>query len=178
MKAVLPFILLAGAMLCSPLLRADGVVLSAEECGVWQRERSFAESVERHDAKAFAEHVDPGAVFGAASASPQRGRDAVIEAWKPIIEGSNVTLKWRPQYVSIGADPNIAISRGPFAIMGKDANGASSYKIGSFVSVWVRKDAKSPWRVLFDGGGPPPSSVNEAEAMRHLQSAPEHCPRA
>lgn len=150
---------------------------SAEECSVWARERSFADTVEHHDAKAFAEHIHPGAVFGAASPNPQRGRDAIIEGWKSIIEGTTVTLKWRPQYVSIGADPNIAISRGPFVLEAKSEQGVSSYKIGEFVSVWVRNDAKSPWVVLFDGGGPPPATVNEQEASRHLSAAPSQCPR-
>jgi len=156
---------------------AQDTALSPEECNVWARERSFASSVEKHDAKAFSEHVHPGAVFGAASASPQRGREAIVKAWQPIIEGQQVNLRWRPQYVSIGADSNIAISCGPFVISSKDVNGAATYKIGDFVSVWVRKDAKSPWQVLFDGGGPPPATVSEEEANQHLRNAPDQCPR-
>lgn len=178
MKTLLPFALLVATTWFGPLVHAEGVTLSAEECSVWLREQSFAASVANHDAKAFGEHVDPGAVFGAASANSQRGRDAVIEAWKPIIDGTKVTLEWHPRYVSIGADPNIAISRGPFVLIVKDANGVSSYQMGDFVSVWVRKNVKSPWRVLFDGGGPPPVPASEEEAMRHLQSAPSQCPRA
>jgi ketosteroid isomerase-like protein len=155
---------------------ADEVKLSKEECEVWARERSFAESVERHDAKAFAERVHPGAVFGAASANLQRGRDAIVKAWQPIIDGK-VSLRWRPHFVSIGADPNVAISRGPFVITNTDAHGVTTYQIGDFVSVWVRKDAKSPWTVLFDGGGPPPAAVSQEEADKHLQSAPDQCPQ-
>jgi ketosteroid isomerase-like protein len=154
---------------------AQEPALSAEECTVWAREQSFAESVDHHDAKSFAEHVHPGAVFGAASANVQRGRDAIVTAWQPIIDGREVTLRWRPHFVSIGADPNVAISRGPFVISSKDAKGSPTYKVGDFVSVWVRKDAKSPWVVLFDGGGPPPATVGEDEANKHLQSAPPQC---
>jgi len=40
--------------------------LDADECAVWQRELTFAQSVEKHDAKAFAAHLHPGAVFSAA----------------------------------------------------------------------------------------------------------------
>ncbi len=47
--------------------RADDLKLSATECQVWERESSFAQSVARHDAPAFAAHVHEGAVFGAAS---------------------------------------------------------------------------------------------------------------
>ena len=156
-------------------VNAQDAKLSAEECRVWAREQSFAASVDRHDAKSFAEHVHPGAVFGAASANVQRGRDAVVKAWQPIIEGRNVSLQWRPHFVSIGADPNVAISRGPFVISSKDANGSMMYAIGDFVSVWVRNNARSPWVVLFDGGGPPPAKVSEDEAKKHLQTAPAQC---
>jgi ketosteroid isomerase-like protein len=162
---------------CVSCAAAQEAKLSNEECAVWTRERSFANTVETHDAKAFAEHVHPGAVFSAATADPQRGRDAIVKAWQPIIDGQKVSLRWRPQFVSIGSDPNVAISRGPFVISSKDANGVASYRIGDFVSVWVRKDAKAPWKVLFDGGGPPPTTVSEEEATKHLQSVPEMCPR-
>src|SRR5580658_9095827 len=47
---------------------------SAVECEVWNRERSFAASVEHHDAAAFAEHVHAKAAFDATSPEPTRGR--------------------------------------------------------------------------------------------------------
>jgi ketosteroid isomerase-like protein len=155
---------------------ADG--LTSAECQVWERERSFAESVAKHDRVAFIEHVDEGAVFGAASPKPQRGRDAIVQAWAGIIEGKGVTIEWRPNFVSIAADPHVAMSRGPFVIVSWDATGARKYAIGEFVSIWTRKDASSPWHVLLDGGGPPPSAATEAEAKRHLETAPASCPRA
>lgn len=164
-------------IVCASFASAQESKLSTQECAVWARERSFANSVEAHDAKAFAEHVHPGAVFSAATADPQRGREAIVKAWQPIIDGQNVSLRWRPRFVSIGSDPNVAMSRGPFVIASKDSNGVSSFKIGDFVSVWVRKNSKSPWMVLFDGGGPPPAPVSEEEANKHLHSAPDACPR-
>ena len=39
------------------------VAASADECSVWRREQSFARSVERHDAGAFASHLHAGTVF-------------------------------------------------------------------------------------------------------------------
>src|SRR5262249_2567681 len=58
--------------------------MTAVECEVWNRERSFADSVDKHDRAAFTEHVHADAVFGAASASTQRGRDAILKAWSGI----------------------------------------------------------------------------------------------
>ncbi|HUQ11944.1 MAG TPA: hypothetical protein VM146_16635 [Steroidobacteraceae bacterium] len=154
---------------------SDG--LTAAECEVWERERTFAESVAKHDRTAFLGHLNEGAVFGAASPEPQRGRDAVVQAWAGIIEGKGVTIEWRPHFVSIGADSRVAMSRGPFVIVSWDTTGTRKYAIGEFVSVWTRQDLTSPWLVLLDGGGPPPAAATEAEAKKHLGSAPTSCPR-
>lgn len=151
--------------------------MSAEECAVWNRELSFAKSVDNHDAAAFVSHIHPGAVFQAASAAPVHGRDAVAADWANIIEGKDFKLVWRPHYVSIGGDPNIAASRGPFYIDNPDPKAKSRFVVGSFNSVWVRANKRSPWLVLFDGGGAPPAPVaNEAEALAHMAKAPATCP--
>jgi ketosteroid isomerase-like protein len=152
--------------------------MSAAECEVWERERTFAESAAKHDAAAFAAHVHEAAVFGAASAQTQQGREAILKAWAPIIAGKGVSLEWRPQFVSIGGGPNVAMSRGPFVLTVWDAEGKKKIGIGHFVSVWVRKDASSPWMVVLDGGGPPPAPATEEEARKHLESAPAQCPRS
>src|SRR5216110_1306077 len=117
------YLALLGAMLwcASTAFAADPRPgLTATECEVWNRESSFADSVDRHDEKAFAEHVHADAVFGAASPNPQRGRAAVLSAWHGIIAGTDLQLVWRPQFVSIGTDSNVAMSRGPFTLTTKN----------------------------------------------------------
>ena len=168
-------LLLASLFLARSALAADPG-MSAAECQVWERELSFAQSVDRHDKQSFAEHVYENAVFAAATDHPQRGRDVIVANWNDIIEGKKLTLEWRPQYVSIAADTNIAMSRGPYVFSGKDKEGKAKFAIGEFVSIWVRKDAESPWYVALDGGGPPPKEVSEDEAKKHLASAPAACP--
>lgn len=158
-----------------PALSLD-ISLSKDECDVWRRELGFAQSVDNHDAAAFAAHIHPDAVFGAASASVVRGRAAVADSWKDIIEGTKIKLVWRPHYVSVGGDPNIAISRGPYYFESKASDGSAHRSIGTFTSVWTRKNAAAPWLVLFDGGGPPPSPVGtREEALAHLATAPAAC---
>ena len=150
--------------------------LSSEECAVWNRELSFAQSVDNHDAAAFASHIQPGAVFSAATADVVRGRDAVVRNWAGIIEGKAITLMWRPEHVSIADNPNVAISRGPFYIAAQGKDGQIHYSIGTFTSVWSRSGEASPWQVLFDGGGPPPTPVaTREEAEAHVAKAPQRC---
>jgi ketosteroid isomerase-like protein len=145
------------------------VVHSAAECAVWRRELSFAKSVETHDAKAFAAHLHPGAVFNAGSRSPLRGGDTVAQAWAGIVEGKEFVLRWRPGVVAIGGDPNIALSRGPSFSETPAADPKERYKVGFFQSVWVRDAASGEWRVLFDRADGPPRIVASADEGRaHL----------
>ena len=73
-----------------PRPRPAAAKLSADECAVWARELSFAQSVADHDAAAFAAHLHPDAAFGASRAEPTRGRDAIARRWAGIIEGKAV----------------------------------------------------------------------------------------
>ena len=152
------------AGLMPPLVSA----MSAAECAVWARERSFAKSVDDHDGKAFAEHLHPGALFNAGTSTPIRGAEAVAKDWAGIIEGKRIVLRWRAQFVNIGGEPDIAISRGPYVLEDPRPEAKARYRVGHYVSVW-KKDARSGfWHVLFDGGGPAPVAVENAEAAEHF----------
>ena len=151
-------------------------VMTAQECEVWNRELSFSKSVENHDARAFEQHLHPGAVFGAGTAAPDRGPDAIVKSWTEIIDGKRFVLRWHPQFVSIGGDPDIALSSGPAWIETPGAPADKRYTISRFTSTWV-KDGKGPWRVLFDAGTPPKIATREqVEALVAAQSPT--CPGA
>lgn len=150
--------------------------MSATECEVWLRERSFAKTVESHDAGSFASHLAPGTVFGAASPRPVRGRDAVVADWKEIIEGKAFALRWHPQFVSIGANPDIAVSSGPAWTEDFDPAATQRFTISRFNSVWMR-ESDGQWRVLFDGGTPPrPATAQDIAKL--VAGLPAACPRA
>lgn len=136
---------------------------STEECTVWRRERSFAASVEAHDARAFESHLHPGALFNAGSVEPARGSGAVAQSWAEIVEGKAVVLRWRPGIVHIGGDPAVAVSRGPW-IMQTTRDGAAVVNVGFFQSVWVRDAKDGTWRILFDAGASTPKQVADRAA--------------
>ena len=173
--------LLPGAMAladdqpAAPATAPAAASMSADECAVWERERSFAQSVERHDAKAFSEHVHPQAAF-IGDAEATRGRDAVLREWAPIIEGREIVLRWHPESVVIAGDPDIALSRGPYWIEDRDPKAAQPYRVGQFISTWVRGE-DGRWQVLFDGGGGSVAKPASAEEVAALKARlPEHCP--
>jgi ketosteroid isomerase-like protein len=144
-------------------LSAKRVAASADECAVWRRERSFARSVEAHDARAFAAHLHPGTVFNAGAADADRGRAAVAESWSEIVEGKKLVLRWRPGIVHIGGDPAIALSRGPW-ILQSSRDGATTVSVGFYQTVWVRDAADGVWRVLYDAAASTPQKMADRAA--------------
>ena len=150
--------------------------MTAAECEVWNRERSFAASVEHHDATAFADHVHEQAAFAAGSPEPVHGRAAVVEDWKGIIEGKDFELRWSPGIVTIGGDGSLAISRGPSWLKDLRPNPKSPYRIGEFISTWIR-DRDGRWRVLFDGGAGPMHPATADDVAKLVASIPKECPR-
>ena len=97
-------------------LAAKRLPASADECAVWRREQSFARSVERHDVAAFESFLHAGTVFDVATPGAERGREAVLKSWTGIVEGKAIALRWRPGIVTIGGEPTIAVSRGPYIL--------------------------------------------------------------
>ena len=166
-------VILAFAMQAAPASRAGG--FSIEECAVWARELSFAGTVARHDAEAFAGHVEPDAVFGAGSPARTRGRDAIVERWRRIIEGERLTIEWYPTRTTVGGVDGIAWSEGPALVVTDPGTPRQAYRLGRFRSVW-RRGEDGAWRVLFDDGDEPrPATEEEARACRagRRESCPE-----
>jgi len=166
----------------SPPASPPAAKMSAAECEVWNRERSFAASVERHDAVAFADHVHAKAAFGAGSTAPTHGRDAVVAEWKDIIDGKQFKLRWSPGIVTIGGDGSLAISRGPSWIESGSPDSAKPdparhYRIGEFISTWI-KDKDGQWRVLFDAGAGPMHAASADDVAKLVASLPKECPRS
>jgi ketosteroid isomerase-like protein len=146
------------------------------ECEVWASELAFAESVAAHDEGAFASFLHPDAVFSAATQAPIRGKANIAENWRGIVQGEPLGLRWRPGRVTVGANPNIALSHGPYYLESHHGGAETSYAVGTYTSVWVRSSRRAPWRVLFDRADAAPVEVATlAEAEAHLDSAPSAC---
>lgn len=163
--------------LVSPIAFAQAAGMSESECEVWERERSFAQTVVDHDADAFASHLHPDAVFFSGS-GPLRGRAAATADWLPIIAGEGMTLRWHPDTVTVAEGTGVAISRGPYWVESTDADGEPRHGIGRFMSVWQR-NAGGVWQVIFDGAGATAAQPATAEEIeRLLASLPKSCPEA
>ncbi len=121
---------------CSPLAiaveagpPAAAPAMSTEECKVWERERSFAASVEAHDVDAFRAHLHADAVFIDGRGGITRSAAKVAESWDGIIAGEAMVLRWHPDVVTIAGEPAVALSRGPYWIEMRKPDAAPEYMV-------------------------------------------------
>ncbi len=164
----LPILLLATLTLAPPAFAA-----TPDECAVWTRELSFAQSVADHDAAAFAEHLLPDSTFIGGNGQPTTGREAIAAEWAGLIAGTGAVLQWYPDAVHVAADGRVALSRGPYWMQFTGKDGQVQRLAGRFISTGLRGDDGS-WHVAFDGGGgnvPKPISAEEAEALAAARKA-------
>jgi ketosteroid isomerase-like protein len=113
------------------------------------QEIAFSRSVENGDIDAFKSFLDYDARF--VGRSVMSGPDVITDAWKVFFTEDGPDIKWRPQFVEVLEDGTLALTRGPFRIIGMDADGNSVEQWGTFNSVW-RRNPDGKWRVVFDAG--------------------------
>jgi ketosteroid isomerase-like protein len=140
-------ILPLGLLLCGVAAAAAGAdePLAALAAQVRAREAAFAKTMADRDHAAFGAFVAEEAVF--MGRTPLRGRQAVLEGWKPYFEGRDAPFSWSPERVEVLASGTLAISSGPVL----DPQGA---RVGTFNSTW-RREPDGEWRVVIDIGCPP-----------------------
>ncbi len=135
------------------------------------REIGFSRSVESRDIAAFKSFIDADARF--VSDGVLRGVPAVAEAWSVFFAPDGPTIKWRPKIVEVLAEGRLALSRGPYRVVSKDAEGNEVESWGTFNSVWRLGD-DNEWRVVFDAGSRAAGPTDEA--TRQFLDAEVDCP--
>ena len=123
---------------------------AAVDPAVWQRqvsetEKAFARSMAERNLAAFTALLSEQAVF-IGGRQVQRGKAAVVAAWKPFFTDATAPFSWAPDQVEVLADGSLAHSSGPV----RDADGKL---VSRFNSVW-RQEAPGVWRIVFDKGEP------------------------
>lgn len=112
---------------------------------VQEAESAFASTMARRDLAAFTSYLATEAVFFGRSGA-QRGKSAVVEAWRPLFEGTAAPFSWRPEVVEVLDSGTLGLTSGPVL----DPEGK---RIGTFNSIW-RREADGHWKIVFDKGCP------------------------
>jgi ketosteroid isomerase-like protein len=134
------------------------------------REIGFSKSVESRNQELFASYIDPDARF--VSGSVTRGPEAIAAAWAIFFDPDGPTIKWRPKYIEVLENGELALSRGPYRLVTHDDEGSATESWGTFNSVW-RLNSDGEWRVVFDAGGMLPSPPPAED--RALLDQPDSC---
>ena len=130
-------------------LGVAGLAVADDTDDVRCTEIGFSQSVENHDITAFTSFIDADARF--VSSSVSRGPAEVTKAWSVFFADDGPDIKWRPQTIEVLKDGELALSRGPYRMITRDADGKTTEHWGTFNSVW-RKQADNSWQVVFDAG--------------------------
>lgn len=130
---------------CRPDAPADTAALREE---VIVAERAFAATMANRDLQSFASFLAEDAVFFSAT-DVQRGRDAVVAAWKPFFAAPQASFSWEPEQVEITG--GTATGEGTLALSSGPVFDAQGELIGSFNTIWRRQQA-GVWKVIFDKG--------------------------
>ena len=152
-----------------PFVAASAIADVADD--VRCAEISFSQSVENHDITAFTSLIDADARF--VSSSISRGPVEVTEAWSVFFADDGPEIKWRPQFVEVLKEGDLALSRGPYRMITRDAEGKTTEHWGTFNSVW-RKRADKSWKVVFDAGNV--AAEAPSEEIQALLDQENDCP--
>ena len=133
-------------------------------------EIGFSLAAEARDADRFRGFVDDDARF--VSSAVVRGPADIVQAWSVFFEADGPSIKWRPQFVEVLEDGDLALTRGPFRVRATDEDGNDVESWGTFNSVW-RRQADGSWKVVFDAGSL--AAEPPADDVRALLDAEHGC---
>ena len=121
-------------------------------------ELAFSRSAEERNLQAFETFLDPDARF--TGGGVLRGKEAVVEGWRPFFEPGGPAIEWAPDSVEVLTSGDLALSQGPYRMQVVDEAGNKTTVTGRFSSVWRRSEDGS-WKVIFDGGTPGHPATDE-----------------
>lgn len=93
-----------------------------------------------------------------------RGKGAVRQEWKALLENESISLRWRPIGAEISKSGDLGYTGGSYTITRTDEKGSAIMGTGKYLTVWrLQKDGS--WKVEFDTGvlDTPPASPRQGQ---------------
>jgi ketosteroid isomerase-like protein len=82
-----------------------------------------------------------------------RGKAALQQEWKGLLENKSISLRWRPISAEISKSGDLGYTVGSYTITRTDDKGSAIVGTGKYLTVW-RLQMDSSWKVEFDTGVP------------------------
>jgi ketosteroid isomerase-like protein len=93
-----------------------------------------------------------------------RGKAALQQDWKALLENKSMSLRWQPSSAEISKSGDLGYTVGSYTITRMDEKVGAILGTGKYLTVWrMQKDGS--WKVEFDTGVPdtPPASPKQAQ---------------
>jgi ketosteroid isomerase-like protein len=110
-----------------------------------EADSAFSAAASGRGLEGFLEFVADSATFFDGS-SMQRGREAVGEAWRDLLETPGNSMTWRPTEGDIAASGELGYTIGRWEFTGAEGSAR-----GSYVTIW-RRQPDGSWKVVVDIG--------------------------
>ena len=93
-----------------------------------------------------------------------RGKTAMQQEWKPLLENKSISLRWQPISAEISKGGDLGYTVGSYTISQTNEKASSIAGTGKYLTVWrLQKDGS--WKVEFDTGVPdtPPAPPKQGQ---------------
>jgi ketosteroid isomerase-like protein len=110
-----------------------------------EADSAFSAAASARGVEGFLEFVADSATFFDGS-SMHRGRDAVGESWRPLLETAGNSMTWKPTSADIAASGDLGYTIGRWEFTGAEGSAR-----GSYVTIW-RRQPDGAWKVVVDIG--------------------------
>lgn len=110
-----------------------------------EADSAFSAAASARGVEGFLEFVADSATFFDGS-SMHRGREAVGESWRPLLETPGNSMTWKPTSADIAASGDLGYTIGRWEFTGAEGSAR-----GSYVTIW-RRQPDGSWKVVVDIG--------------------------
>jgi uncharacterized protein (TIGR02246 family) len=120
-------------------------------------EAAFLEAVAAKDTERFRTFWAEDAVILQPNKPMVEGRDAIVEAWKVVLDNPDIELTWKPARIEVSQSCDVGFTYGSYEMIVRSGEGEPVAEVGKYTTIWVR-DAEGAWKILLDTGssdGPP-----------------------
>ena len=95
-----------------------------------------------------------------------RGKAALQQDWKALLENNSMSLRWQPISAEISKSGDLGYTVGSYTITRTDEKGSAIQGTGKYLTVWrLQKDGS--WKVEFDTGVPDTPLASPKQAQRN-----------
>ena len=144
---VLLFVLvLAG---CAPA--GPEVDVAAEEAAIRKADIAWAKTGEMKDLEAQMEFYtdDPIPIMMPPNGPKAVGKEAILEAFRPMYDRPDLAVTWRPGKVEVARSGDIGYVLGTYEMTMNDPEGNPRTDKGKYIELW-KKQADGSWKVAAD----------------------------